>query len=155
VVNTTDSTASGIFASFPIIGANPPVIMYRRIEFFDAPNAGLGAIKGPISSLTITGHSLGGHLATAFARLFPNIPVEVATVNGMGTGSDSRVGAFFDALAERQGTSFPENRIANVFGSAGPNLATGELLYNQFGLRTQLFTEAANLTGPSGVFGHG
>src|SRR5262249_18361368 len=98
---------------------------------------------------------LGGHLATAFARLFPNIPVEVATVNGMGTGSDSRVGAFFDALAERQGTSFPENRIANVFGSAGPNLATGELIYNQFGLRTQLFTEAANLTGPSGVFGHG
>lgn len=45
--------------------------------------------KGEINPdlpLTITGYSLGGHLATAFRLLFPTIPAATYTFNGAGVG---------------------------------------------------------------------
>lgn len=146
VATTTDAAASGIFDEVPDSGT------YKRIVFFDQSNAGIGAITGPVTSLTVTGHSLGGHLSTAFQRLFPGTGAEVVTVNGMGTRENALTSAFFDALAERSGTTFDASHIANVFGSAGTDLATGEFLYTQQGIRSELFTESF---GPGAVFGHG
>ena len=155
IVSTSDPNASGIFAT--LAGGTPsnPQVSYRRIEFFDQPDSGLGVITGPVSCLTVTGHSLGGHLSTAFSRLFPDPNTEVVTVNGMGTRENAIVTAFFDALAERSNTSFDTSRIANIFGSAGPNLAAGELLYTQQGVRSEILTESASLTGASAFLGHG
>jgi len=99
----------------------------------------------------VTGHSLGGHLSTAFLRLFPNTPAEVVTVNGMGTQENPLVNAFFDALAERSNTSFETSRIANVFGSAGPNLAAGELLYTQQGIAPRSTLKVLGLVRYSGM----
>jgi len=43
------------------------------------------------NGLTVTGHSLGGHLAMAFTRLFPETGASALTVNGAGypTGTTS------------------------------------------------------------------
>lgn len=144
---TTNPNTPGVFT--PNLGANA-VPEYARVEFFDSPNAGLGLVQG-VSNLTVTGHSLGGHLSTAFSRIFPSIPVEIVTVNGMGTGVSDIANRFFDALAETSNTSFESSRIANMVGSASPNLATGELLYTQFGERAPLYTESAI----SATLGHG
>lgn len=43
-----------------------------------------GLIDG---SLAVTGYSLGGHLATAFNLLYPNVAKEVVTFNGAGVGT--------------------------------------------------------------------
>src|SRR5690606_20787604 len=55
--------------------------------FTDERQTGLGlgtdiAAKG----LTVTGHSLGGHLAAAFTRLFPEVGADALTINGAGFG---------------------------------------------------------------------
>ena len=52
----------------------------KKIEFVDTPvcndipNIGLGF---DITSVTVAGHSLGGHLAAAFARLFQALPQQL------------------------------------------------------------------------------
>jgi Ca2+-binding RTX toxin-like protein len=154
VIQTSDSSETGIFTpGYPVPGTGGASVVYARVEFFSSPGTGLGLATGPISSVNVTGHSLGGHLSTAFLRLFSDsTPAEVVTVNGMGTGEGSVVNAFLDALAERSNTSFMASRIANVYGSAGQNLATGELLYTQYGERVQIYTESAGL---DAVLGHG
>ena len=93
VVATQDPGASGVFTATALPGASVPT--YWRVEFFNQANAGLGVITGSVSSLTVAGHSLGGHLSTAFQRLFPGTNAEVLTVNGMGTGDNALVNLKF------------------------------------------------------------
>ena len=52
-------------------GHREPVRIYIDL-FFSHDGQGLGAI-GPGERITVTGHSLGGHLALLAARLFPNL----------------------------------------------------------------------------------
>src|SRR5690606_29346002 len=56
--------------------------------------------------LTVTGHSLGGHLASAFTRLFPETQAEALTVNGAGFG---RVGL----------SGFASANVNNLFALLG------------------------------------
>lgn len=56
--------------------------------FLPTTAEGLG-ILDPDTPLTVTGHSLGGHLASAFGKAFPiisNAVTEVYTYNGLGVG---------------------------------------------------------------------
>lgn len=45
---------------------------------------GLGEVAHPDNLAAVTGHSLGGHLATAFTRLFAGWTTEAVTFNGAG-----------------------------------------------------------------------
>ncbi|MGB3937295.1 MAG: calcium-binding protein, partial [Burkholderiales bacterium] len=157
LVRSVTPPSSGLFYTQPRIGGQGAADYYS-IQFEmrgGAGETGLELVVGAPTSLVVAGHSLGGHLSTAFLRFFGNSGAEAVTVNGMGSREDPFVNAFFDALAETPNTSFDAQRISNVFGSAGPNLATGELLYPQQGIRAQLFTEAASFFGASAVLGHG
>ena len=146
IAETNDPLSAGLFAAVTLPGRDSS---FRRIEFFDQANAGLGVINGPVSNVAVTGHSLGGHLATAFQRLFPGIVSEVYTVNGAGTRDSDSVSRFFDVLAGHA-TSFDAARVSNIYGSAGPNVVSGELVYAQIGGRSQIYTESI-----SDVGGHG
>lgn len=146
IAETNDPLSAGLFAAVTLPGRDSS---FRRIEFFDQANAGLGVINGPVSNVAVTGHSLGGHLATAFQRLFSGIVSEVYTVNGAGTRDSDSVSRFFDVLAGHA-TSFDAARVSNIYGSAGPNVVSGELVYTQIGGRSQIYTESI-----SDVGGHG
>jgi Ca2+-binding RTX toxin-like protein len=60
-----------------------------------------GEIKTKITGpLSVTGYSLGGHLATAFNLLHPGVATEVVTFNGAGVG---KIGTADNTLAGAQG----------------------------------------------------
>ncbi len=91
----------------------------------------------------VSGHSLGGHLATAFARLFGNSSTKSYTFNGAGF-LDSAESVF--ATIERSlgigPTYYPgPTRQKNYFAEHGINFATDAWWLEQFGERIPLFNE--------------
>ncbi|RLJ61235.1 hypothetical protein [Sulfurisoma sediminicola] len=66
------------------------------------PMRGLDLI-GPGEKITVTGHSLGGHLAVMAARLFPNLVDAAYTYNAPGfdpsSAANASLAAYFGALA--------------------------------------------------------
>ena len=64
---------------------------------------GLGKLE-PGQHLTVVGHSLGGHLAAAFSRLFPEISDRVYMANAAGFGTENSVN-----LVETSRTNIPFN----------------------------------------------
>ena len=56
---------------------------------------GLEILSAP-SPITVVGHSLGGHLAQAFVRLFPTVISDAYTYNG--AGLNAGIGSGFDDL---------------------------------------------------------
>jgi Ca2+-binding RTX toxin-like protein len=114
---------------------------------------GQGVLAG--QTVDVTGHSLGGHLATAFSRLFPAYTHEVLTVNGAGygiTGALGNTNYMFRALGGA--SSFNASTILNLYGTAGPNIVTQDFGLQQPGAHLPLYTEDASLLGPNTV-GHG
>lgn len=69
----------------------------------------------------------------------------------MGQRETDSVAAFFGALGGS--STFDESKIFAVIGSAGPNLAAGELLYSQIGDRTEVYTESPSVL--TTTLGHG
>ena len=121
---------------------------------------GSGKLTGA-DPLDVVGHSLGGHLAAAFTRLFPLVPAQAVTVNGAGfpTGSTPGLSGYAlsniqNAFAELNGSlSFNPAAISNVHGS-GPNFVT---MNDQRGLvqpgsTQEVFIEAFTF---DTTFGHG
>jgi len=100
---------------------------------FDTPAAGLGKIQVG-DKITATGHSLGGHLASAFTRLFPEFSAEALTINGAGFGlqQENNVNIFFNQLAGAS-TRFEPNLITNLYGDKNPNVITQDFLLKQPG----------------------
>ncbi|MDP1672460.1 MAG: calcium-binding protein, partial [Burkholderiales bacterium] len=67
-------------------------------------------------------HSLGGHLAMAFTRLFPDVPSAALVVNALGF----KLGVpTLDSIFSQLGGSpaFDASAITNVYGIAGPEFA--------------------------------
>jgi hypothetical protein len=59
---------------------------------------------GGVATVDVTGHSLGGHLAMAFSRLFPSATADVVAVNGAGFYyANSNVDNLFAALGGAPG----------------------------------------------------
>lgn len=54
-----------------------------NVIYSDSRSQGLGINP---DSVTVVGHSLGGHLAAAFSRLFPTATTEALMINGAGFG---------------------------------------------------------------------
>jgi hypothetical protein len=101
----------------------------------------------------VTGHSLGGHLADAFTRLFPGT-AEALTVNGAGyaTGALPGFGLTADTnidtlFAELGGASeFTASDIQNVYGETMPEFVTMDqvLGLQQQGSSDAVFIEQQN-----------
>lgn len=109
----------------------------------------------------ITGHSLGGHLADAFTRLFPGL-VEALTINGAGypTGvlpglgllADQNIVNLFQQLGGQ--SSFDASVIHNIYGDKMPQFVTMDLALGlkQQGSHDALFIEQSPFYG--NLLGH-
>ena len=83
---------------------------------------GTGKLTICPASLTVEGHSLGGHLAMAFTRLFPTINAHAVAVNGLGFKFASpMVESLF--LQLNGADYFDPSRIQNIYGIAGEEFA--------------------------------
>ena len=140
--------------------------LVRRVVWEDSNTAfddpkyqnglGLGddiAAKG----LTVTGHSLGGHLASAFTRLFPEANADALTINGAGFGilgltgyAAKNVSNLFEMLFGNP--SFGSGSILNLYGERGLEVVTQDAFLSQPGEHLPVFIENNNF---SNTLGHG
>ena len=104
------------------------------------------------SAVEVNGHSLGGHLAMAFSRLFPSATIDATAVNGAGFNfGNSNLNNLFTQLHGTPG--FDAGKITNVVGSAAMDVVSQDWLFlQQPAGRKEIYTESASL---STVAGHG
>ncbi|PHS67776.1 MAG: hypothetical protein COB23_10160 [Methylophaga sp.] len=132
---------------------------YKTIEWVESTTLfssddsryyGAGETLSAEQLVSVTGHSLGGHLAAAFTRLFPGL-AEAVTINGAGFGSegdtngvDTNVPNLFAML--NGANSFNEADIQNIYGDKNPEIVTqdGPGLF-QPGSHDALFIEQDSL----------
>jgi trimeric autotransporter adhesin len=109
------------------------------------PVPGDGTLSN-VTSVVVNGHSLGGHLATAFARLFGGTitVVEVNTFNSanFNPASNMRFAEFSSALGLGS-TQFPANQT-NFYAAHGPDVTTQNITQGQIGQRVSLFNEESS-----------
>ena len=142
-----DVYLSWLYSRDDIIIDNGPLGEYvRTIEpVIPAPNDPFfsGVLDIPLSPddlLTVTGHSLGGHLSAALTRLVPGI--EAVTINGAGFATGQVPGVGGDAALNINNlfymlggaANFTPDRILNIFGDKMPEFVTQN---NPFGLVQQ------------------
>jgi hypothetical protein len=103
---------------------------------------------GELSGLThveVNGHSLGGHLATAFSRLFGNqiTADHITTFNSAGfrASSDGVLREIEALLGTGTGVYPSASQQSNIFGANGLNVTTNALFFSQIGTRVSLFNE--------------
>lgn len=128
--------------------------------FNDERSAGLGIAP---SSVSVVGHSLGGHLAAAFSRLFPSDVTEAVMVNGVGFGDGLAISAGgngptnVDHLFSMLGgaSSFNPDIITNLIGSAGMDFVAQDwwIGLHQPGATQHIQTETSSMLDNAG--GHG
>jgi hypothetical protein len=131
----------------------PASLTFRTIEFQSASD-GLGLIAAN-AVVDVTGHSLGGHLSSAFSRLFPANTNASYGMNGAGyaaiTGS-SNIEYVFSRLGGA--STFDSNVVETLYGTAGPNIVSQNFGLVQVGRHDPLFSERGGVTAPFQVFGH-
>lgn len=93
----------------------------------------------PTDHVTVTGHSLGGHLAVAFSRLFAGVVDHVYAYNAPGFGTNF-TDLFFN-LIPGAASAFDSSKITNVYGEKGPELIAD--LHTSFGEAVPVFIETA------------
>ncbi|HEY6093367.1 MAG TPA: VCBS domain-containing protein [Gallionellaceae bacterium] len=130
----------------------------RKIDFGDSNfvlagsklSVGSGKLSGG-STVSVEGHSLGGHLAMAFSRLFPSSTTNVVAVNGAGFWfSNGNVDVLFSRLGGAPG--FDTGKITNAVGTAAMNVVSQDWLFlQQPAGRMDIYTE----DGFGNVVGHG
>ncbi len=149
LATTVDATASGIFTHKTIIdAAGNATVLYGRIVFEETEETGMGL---NLNNLNVTGHSLGGHLAVAFMRLFGNdIGASAYTVNGAGFYNTVEINRFFNALAEHT-TQFSDTNIIRIQAEAGLDAISDNPLHTYYGTFTPTFIESPF----KGTLGHG
>lgn len=91
----------------------------------------------------VNGHSLGGHLSTAFSRLFGGRVLHSNTFNGAGMGLFAET--MFSYIENTLGlgkTTYPDaGKQTNYFAEHGINLTTNTWWFKQIGTRIPLFNE--------------
>lgn len=109
------------------------------------PVVGTGVLSN-ITNVIVNGHSLGGHLATAFSRLFGGkLTIDhTYTYNSAGFNPASEL--FFSnlefILGEISTGEFPSNsQQTNFFADNGINVTTQDLFNGQVGNRIPIFNE--------------
>lgn len=114
-----------------------------------ATGLGLGA-EIAAHGLTVTGHSLGGHLATAFTRLFSGVGADAVTINGAGFAAGAISGLAGNASVNIRNlflmlngeNEFGGTPILNLYGDKNLEFVTmnGPGLYQQ-GAHKAIFIE--------------
>jgi len=125
-------------ALVPIPGSSSSMIVAGEAAI------GNGSLSG-VSSVVINGHSLGGHLSTAFARIFgDSLPILHTYTYNSATFNPLSPASFFEieqALG-MSATAYPTNGAqTNFYAAHGPNLTTQNITQGQIGLRMALFNE--------------
>ena len=127
------------------------VIYTNRFQIVGYANriALTNALGNPVAfgHVTVAGHSLGGHLATAFARLFPEHTDHVYTYNSAGFhgSSEFRFQEYEQGLGKPFGQFPNANTQTNLYAENGINLTTSDLLFSQQGQRVPVFNEESTL----------
>ena len=109
------------------------------------PAQGTGRLTG-VNSISINGHSLGGHLASAFARIFGgSLSVEhISTFNSAGF-LQSKAEVFFKNIDNLLDKGLPMSAVpdkqTNYFAENGINFTTNNWWFTQMGQRVGLFQE--------------
>jgi len=146
----TTSTAAQITLVPIYDNSVPPQISY---EFQSAPPVqGLGLLDG-VTNVEVNGHSLGGHLASAFARLFGGsenstgnglVAIDhVTTFNSAGFNGNSNL--VFQEIEQLIGVGLGRMPTSaeqtNDFAINGLNVTTNTFFSSQIGQRVEVFNE--------------
>ena len=127
------------------------------------------AFENPIDvqNVVSTGHSLGGHLAAIFSRLFPEVTEKVVMFNGAGTGSktsaiplivdgisaDANVKNLLSGLNHGQPTNFDKSKIVNLTANKNIDIVANnwKIGLTQPGEQWRIFVES----GDKDIYAHG
>ncbi|NOT20816.1 MAG: hypothetical protein HOP24_11220, partial [Sideroxydans sp.] len=127
--------------------------------FTDSRQFGQGVTLG--GNLNVAGHSLGGHLAAAFTRLFPSTGANATTINGagfptgllpgIGLNAETNIAHLFATLGGASGFSF--GSIQNIHGD-GWNMVSMNSIFGlvQQGDHQEIYIESVDA---ANLFGHG
>jgi Ca2+-binding RTX toxin-like protein len=128
-----------------------------RIDF-ETHNDGVGLLPAG-SQVHVTGHSLGGHLAAAFSRMFPSLTLDATMINGAGFAEDFslltnnfNVDNFFNMLGGAD--QFDGSKITNYIGTAAMDFVAEDWFIGleQPGGIEHVTTESFS---PNNTIGHG
>jgi Ca2+-binding RTX toxin-like protein len=149
----TQLHSTGIIVNMGLTGPSAQQINFGNSDtvLVNTPLAwGSNILSG--ATVDVTGHSLGGHLAMAFSRLFPGATTDVIAVNGAGFNfANGNVDVLFTKLYGAPG--FDAGKITNAVGTAGVYLTSQDWLFlQQPAGRTDIYTEG---NGTSQTLGHG
>ncbi|MDB5814738.1 MAG: hypothetical protein JWN23_1855 [Rhodocyclales bacterium] len=127
VIYSADEIAklSAIVAQYQPFGPLPTSAYTSIVSAYLAHDIGLGELSAT-QALTVTGHSLGGHLAIWLNKLAPAQVAQVITFNGAGEG-----GLLSSAITAAAGlfggisSSTNDPKVTNVYGDGGVNIISG------------------------------
>ncbi|NKF23342.1 calcium-binding protein [Solimonas marina] len=103
---------------------------YEALEsFYQSLTTGNPPKIDPSESITVTGHSLGGFLAEAFAADHPDVVSAAYTFNAPGfsiaAGAISDIGTQLLEMLGITDATMPNDRIFNVYAEDGPSATSG------------------------------
>jgi Ca2+-binding RTX toxin-like protein len=146
--------SAGIIVNMGLYGPTAQQVQFGNSDtvLANTPLAwGSNTLSGA-TAVDVTGHSMGGHLAMAFSRLFPGATADVVAVNGAGFNfANGNVDTLFARLGGAAG--FDAGKITNAVGTAGWYLTSQDWLFMQQPAgRTDIYTESS---GRDQTIGHG
>ena len=157
-INPAADAIASILSSFETIEKR---IVFKNSHEVYAPDDerydGLGINPGKV---TVTGHSLGGHLAAAFSRLFPEVTEHAYMINGAGFGQRlpgvaENIKKIFKVLGGQE--EFDKDKITNFIGDKNMDFVAQDWFVGlkQPGVKHELFIENGFSDFSDDVWGHG
>lgn len=130
----------------------PSVVTEYKVEAADTA-LGTGRLKD-VTHVQVNGHSLGGHLASSFARIFGgatqqkgSVTVDgISTFNSAGFIRSAEIESFFVGIQGYLHTGLPsfdqvQAKQTNFYAQNGINVTTNDTWFRQMGQRTALNQE--------------